>query len=56
MTESVRLVRKPVLKKGGAILFRGVMTPVRVEGKARRKGTNKVLDKDGHLKIILGMQ
>ena len=54
--ERLRLVRKPVLKKDGAILFRGVMTPTKVEGKARRKGTNKVFDEDGQLKIILGMQ
>jgi hypothetical protein len=54
--ERLRLVRKPVLKKGGAILFRGVMTPVRVEVKARRKGMNKVIFEDGELKIILGMQ
>lgn len=54
--ERLRLVRKPALKKGGAILFRGVMTPVRVEVKARRKGTNKVIFEDGELKIILGMQ
>jgi predicted metal-dependent hydrolase len=54
--ERLRLVRKPFFKSEGAILFRGVMTPVRVEGKARRKGTNKVIFEDGELKIILGMQ
>ena len=54
--ERLRLVRKPLFKNEGAILFRGVMTPIKVEGKARRKGTNKVFDEDGQLKIILGMQ
>lgn len=54
--ERLRLVRKPLFKNEGAILFRGVMTPTKVEGKARRKGTNKVFDEDGQLKIILGMQ
>jgi predicted metal-dependent hydrolase len=54
--ERLRLARKPVFKSEGAILFRGVMTPVRVEGKARRKGTNKVFQEDDQLKIIIGMQ
>lgn len=54
--ERLRLVRKPLFKNEGAILFRGVMTPTKVEGKARRKGTNKVFNEDGQLKIILGMQ
>lgn len=54
--ERLRVVRKPLFKNEGAILFRGVMTPTKVEGKARRKGTNKVFQEEGQLKIILGMQ
>lgn len=54
--ERLRLVRKPVFKNNGTILFRGVMAPIRVEEKDRRKGTNKVLHEDGQLKIILGMR
>ncbi len=54
--ERLRQVRKPILKNNGTILFRGVMTPIWVEENARRKGTNKVTNENGQLKIILGMQ
>jgi predicted metal-dependent hydrolase len=54
--EQLRLVRKPFIKNEDAILFRGVMAPIRVEGTARRKGTNKVLYENGQFKIILGIQ
>lgn len=54
--ERLRLVRKPVFKNNGAILFRGVMTPVWIQANVHRQGTNKVHHENGQLKIILGMQ
>jgi predicted metal-dependent hydrolase len=54
--ERLRLVRKPALKQEGEILFRGVMTPVQVEAKATRKGTNKVFYEDGQIRITRGMR
>jgi len=54
--QRLRVIQKSFPNNGGAILFRGLMTPVRVERKTRRKGTNKVFHEGGELKIILGMR
>lgn len=54
--ERLRLVRKPIFKNNGTILFRGLMTPVWIQDNVHRQGTNKVLYENGQLKIILGMQ
>ena len=52
----LRLVRKPVVRNAGTILYRGNMTPVCVERKVRRRGTNKVTFEGGKLLIVLGSQ
>lgn len=52
----LRLVRKPIVRNTGTILYRGNMTPVCVDKKARRRGTNKVSFEGGKLVIILGSQ
>ena len=54
--ERLRMVRKPIHKNNGTILFRGEMTPVRVTEKAQRKGPNKVLYENGQLKILIGIR
>lgn len=54
--KQLRLVRKPDVENNGNILYRGIMTPVCIEKKARRRGTNKVIIEDCKLKIILGRQ
>ena len=54
--KQLRLVRKPMVKNAGTILYRGNMTPVCVDKKTRRNGTNKVIFEGGKLVIILGSQ
>ena len=54
--KQLRLVRKPVIRNTGTILYRGDMTPVRIDKKTRRRGTNKVIFKGSKLIIILGSQ
>jgi predicted metal-dependent hydrolase len=52
--ERFRAVRKPHRSEGGAILFRGELTPVRVEDIARRAGENQVIAESGCLLIVRG--
>ena len=54
--DRLRSIRKPISEIEGEILFRGVSTPVRVEGIARRKGTNKVVVEGGTITVVRGLQ
>jgi type I restriction enzyme R subunit len=52
--ERFRVVRKPRQKGASEILYRGELTPVRVEEDARRQGANQVVFADGCIVIVKG--
>lgn len=54
--KQLQLVRKPVIRNAGTILYRGNMTPVCVEKTVRLGGMNKVIFEGGKLIVVLGRQ
>ncbi len=51
--EQLRAVRRPLCPEG-AILYRGIATPVRVDSVARRAGGNMVTNPNGEILVIRG--
>ncbi|CAN5864486.1 hypothetical protein BH18ACI5_BH18ACI5_18510 [soil metagenome] len=50
--ERLRSIRRPKRQAGGAILYRGELTPVRVDEDRNRGGANKVMFNDRQLVIL----
>lgn len=53
-TERLRAVRKPWHQSHGEILYRGLLTPVRIEDIARRRGANQVVFDGQKIVIVRG--
>lgn len=52
--ERLRRIRSPQTTPPQSILFHGKLTPVEIERKPRRAGTNKVVSQDGRITVIRG--
>jgi predicted metal-dependent hydrolase len=50
--ERFRSVRKPQRNRAGEILFRGELTPLRLENRAHWRGANRIVFEDGCIIII----
>jgi predicted metal-dependent hydrolase len=50
--ERLRSIRRPKRQAGGAILYRGELTPVRVDEDRNRGGANNVMFNDRQLVIL----